>query len=76
MPLLRIANPQQLKKQLRTGDYDFFDNEKFDINPFREQADEPTSHNKMNKDKANTFAGKLAKQAAIKHTIKILRTLE
>ena len=65
-----------LKKQLRTGDYDFFDNEKFDINPFREQADEPTSHNKMNKDKADTYAGKLAKQAAIKHTTKILEAIE
>lgn len=65
-----------LKKELRTGDFHIFDNEIIDVNPFREHANEPTSHNKMNKDKANTFAGKLAKQAAIDHTVKILKTIE
>ena len=65
-----------LKDNLRTGDFHIFDNEIIDINPFREHADEPTSHNKMNKDNADTYAGKLAKQAAINHTTKILKTIE
>ena len=65
-----------LKEKLRTGDFHMFDNEIIDINPFREHANEPTSHNKINKDKADTYAGKLAKQAAINHTTKILKTLE
>lgn len=62
-----------LKERLRTGDFNLLDTENFDINPFREHANEPTSHNKMNKDNADTYAGFLAKQAAIKHTTKILR---
>jgi hypothetical protein len=49
---------------------------KIDINPFREYANEPTSHNKMNKDNANTPAGKLAKETAIEHTTKILEAVE
>jgi RHS repeat-associated protein len=65
-----------LKDKLRTGDFHLLDNEKVDINPFREHANEPISHNKMNKDNANTYAGKLAKEAAIKHTTKILKEVE
>jgi RHS repeat-associated protein len=65
-----------LKDRLRTGDFHITDNEKIDINPFREHANSPTSHNKMNKDNANTYAGKLAKQAAINHTTKILKEVE
>jgi len=65
-----------LKDKLRTGDFHYLDNEKFDINPFRDNANEPTSHNKMNKDKANTYAGKLAKQVAIDHTTKILEGIK
>lgn len=74
-----IQNPdfnKLLQEKLRTGEFNLFDNEKFDINPFRERANEPTSHNMMNKDNANTPAGKLAKQAAIRHTTKILNTIE
>ena len=67
---------QFLKGKLRTGDFHLLDNEKFDINPFREHADEPTSHNKMNKDNADTYVGRLAKQAAIEHTTKILNRIE
>ena len=73
-----INNPdfnKMLKERLRTGDFHLLDNEKIDLNPFRENADEPTSHNNMNKDKADTYAGRLAKQAAIEHTAKILRKL-
>jgi hypothetical protein len=46
------------------------------LDPFHEHADSPTSHNKINKDKANTYAGKLAKQAAIEHTTKILEEIK
>jgi RHS repeat-associated protein len=67
---------QFLKGKLRTGDFHLLDNEKFDINPFREHADEPTSHNKMNKDNADTYVGQLAKQAALEHTVKILNRME
>ena len=65
-----------LKENLRTGDFHLLDNEIIDLNPFQEHANEPTSHNKMNKDNADTYAGKLAKQAAIDHTSEILKTLE
>ena len=64
-----------LEKRLRTGEFHILDNETIDIIPWEEHANEPTSHNKMNKDKADTFAGELAKQAAIKHTTKILNEL-
>ena len=67
---------QFLKGKLRTGDFHPLDNEKFDINPFREHANEPTSHNKMNKDNADTYVGQLAKQAALEHTVKILNRIE
>jgi RHS repeat-associated protein len=65
-----------LQDKLRTGDFNIIDNEKIDIDPFHERASQPTSHNKMNKDNANTYAGKLAKEAAIKHTTKILKKVE
>lgn len=47
-----------------------------DIIPFQEHANEPTSHNKMNKGNADTYAGSLAKQAAIAHTRKFLMKIE
>jgi hypothetical protein len=65
-----------LKEKLRTGDFNILDNEKIDVNPFRERANDPTSHNKMNKDNANTYAGKLAKQTAIQHSTKILEEVK
>jgi RHS repeat-associated protein len=63
-----------LKDNLRTGDFHILDNEK--TNPNGARAQSPTSHNKMNKDNANTYAGKLAKETAIKHTTKILKEVE
>jgi RHS repeat-associated protein len=63
-----------LKDELRTGDFHPLDNEK--TNPNGKRANSPTSHNNMNKDNANTPAGKLAKQAAIEHTTKILKEVE
>jgi hypothetical protein len=36
----------------------------------------PTSHNKINKDNANISAGKLAKEAAKKHSTKILEEVK
>jgi RHS repeat-associated protein len=65
-----------LKDNLRTGDFHFTDNEKVDIDPFHEHTNSPTSHNKMNKDNADTPAGKLAKETAIKHTTKILEEIQ
>ena len=63
-----------LKTSLRTGDFDIVDNEI--TNPKGEKAQQPTSHNKMNKDKANTAAGKLAEKVATEHTIQILKQLK
>ena len=65
-----------LVSKLRTGDFHLLDNEKFDINPFRENADEPTSHNKMNKDDVSTTYGRLAKDVATKHSVKILNQVK
>jgi RHS repeat-associated protein len=63
-----------LQNKLRTGDFDFLDNEK--TNPKGTKAQSPTSHNKMNKDHADTPAGQLAKKVAIEHTTKILRRVK
>ena len=63
-----------LQDKLRTGDYDIIDNEF--TNPDGKKAQSPTSHNKMNKDKANTAAGKLAEQVATEHTTKILKQVK
>jgi hypothetical protein len=60
-----------LKDKLRTGDFNLIDNEIF--NPKGKSAQLPTSHNKMNKDKADTYAGKLAEKVATEHTVKIMR---
>lgn len=60
-----------LKTSLRTGDFDIIDNEF--TNPNGQKNKQPTSHNKMNKDKANTPAGKLAEQVATEHTTQILK---
>ena len=65
-----------LKGQLRTGDFDLKDNEAVDIDPFHENANSPTSHNQMNKDRANTPNGKLAEKVATEHTAKILKKVE
>jgi hypothetical protein len=37
---------------------------------------EPASHNKMNKDKANTPAGRLAERVATDHTKRILKQVK
>ena len=63
-----------LKSNLRTGDFNLFDNEK--TNPNGARAQSPTSHNKMNKDNINTPLGKLAKNVAIKHTTQIFNQLK
>ena len=63
-----------LESRLRTGDFNLFDNEF--TNPNGKRAQSPTSHNKMNKDNVNTPMGRLAKDVAIKHTIKILNQLK
>ena len=63
-----------LQNGLRTGDFDFIDNEV--TNPDGSKAQSPTSHNKMNKDKADTLAGKLAEKVATDHTAKILSQLK
>ena len=63
-----------LQKNLRTGDFDTIDNEFTNKNG--NKANEPTSHNKMNKDKANTAAGRLAKKVATEHTKQILEQVK
>jgi hypothetical protein len=65
-----------LKDKLRTGDFNLIDNEKIDIDPLHERANLSTSHNKMNKDNVDTYAGKLAKLAAIEHSTKILEEVK
>jgi RHS repeat-associated protein len=62
-----------LEGNLRTGDFDIVDNEI--TNPNGKKAQESTSHNKMNKDKADTPLGKLAEKVATKHTTVILNKL-
>jgi len=63
-----------LQKNLRTGDFDIIDNEI--TNPNGKKAQQPTSHNKMNKDKANTLAGRLAEKVATEHTTQILKQVK
>jgi len=63
-----------LKDNLRTGDFHIIDNEI--TNPDGTRAQSPTSHNKMNKDKANTPAGRLAEKTATEHTTKIFKQLK
>lgn len=63
-----------LKKSLRTGDFDIIDNEI--TNPNGSKAQQPTSHNKMNKDKANTPAGRLAEKVATEHSTQILKQVK
>jgi len=63
-----------LKDNLRTGDFDAIDNEFSNPNGTRSQS--PDSHNKMNKDKANTPAGRLAEKVATEHTIQIFKQVE
>ena len=66
---------QILKDELRTGDFHLIDNEVF--NPFfSDRIKQPTSHNKMNKDNADTEAGKLAKDTATEHTKQIINTIK
>jgi len=56
------------------GDFDIIDNEI--TNPNGKKAQQPTSHNKMNKDKANTPAGRLAEKVATEHTTQILKQVK
>jgi len=63
-----------LNSKLRTGDFDVIDNEF--TNPNGKKAQAPTSHNKINKDKADTPTGKLAEQVATDHTTKILKQVK
>ena len=76
-----------LRDKLRTGGFNLVDNEKFSIYNFGLSADrisslgmenmgnyysDEKSHYNINKDNADTYAGQLAKQAAIEHTTMIL----
>ncbi|GHT17518.1 hypothetical protein FACS189429_1780 [Bacteroidia bacterium] len=63
-----------LKTSLRTGDFGKVNNEF--TNPNGKKAQQPTSHNKMNKDKVNTPAGRLAEQVATEHTTQILKQVK
>jgi len=64
---------ERLEGNLRTGDFDLVSNEFTHIG---DDYKEPTSHNAMNKDKADTPVGKLAEKTATQHTAEILRKID
>ncbi len=61
---------------LHTGEFDLTDNEFYDINPTGDNHTGTDSHKHMNKDEADTDAGKLAKKVATTHTEYILNNLK
>jgi RHS repeat-associated protein len=65
-----------LEQRLKTGEFNLLDNEFYDLNPIGADRTGSGSHAQMNKDRADTPAGRLAEKAATKHTEKILRTVE
>jgi hypothetical protein len=63
-----------LKDKLRTGDFNV---KEFIVDEtIKKKNMGSTSHQQMNKDEANTPAGKLAKEVAIEHSTKILNQVE
>jgi len=65
-----------LKNKLSTGEFDLMDNEFWDVNPTGDNHTGPNSHKAMNKDKADTPAGRLAEKVATEHTTQILKQVK
>jgi hypothetical protein len=65
-----------LKERLRTGDASALELIQEKIYPQGSLAQSPTSHMKMNKDKVDSNTGELARDAATKHTEKILNRIK